>query len=294
MTNIEISREPEFKIDHYPGLFEKKENEKMRKDTDRRALMLMAGILILVAAFVFVTLAPAFAQKSPSPAASPSPGDTQKPGMRGPGMRGPGMRDPNASKKIYDALNLTDDQKAKWQAVVTKKNEEIRKLHEDNTLSRPEKMAKLRSIRDSIIAEMNKILTPEQQKKLAQLKEEQHKKFAQMRQGKQQGVNPMKDLNLTDDQKSKIEAIRQGKRKEAEAVRSDASLSPEQKAEKIKGIQKKTMDETKKILTPEQQKKYEAMMAGGPGKPPSKGPAGQPTPKPTPKASPSPSPSVKK
>ncbi len=68
-----------------------------------------------------------------------------------------------------------------------------------------------------------------------------------------------KELNLTKEQQEKIRPILENEMKEIQAVRSNDSLTKEQKHEKVKAIRQTTQAELNKILTPEQQKKYGEM-----------------------------------
>jgi periplasmic protein CpxP/Spy len=69
------------------------------------------------------------------------------------------------------------------------------------------------------------------------------------------------ELNLTDDQKQKIQPILQSELQQAKSVQGDSSLSPEQKKAKMQDIHQSTSSEIGPILTPDQQKKWEAMKA---------------------------------
>ena len=59
-------------------------------------------------------------------------------------------------------LNLTDEQKEKLQAIIRGQMEKLRDLRQDTSLSQPEKAEKFKAIREDIIAEAKKVLTPEQ------------------------------------------------------------------------------------------------------------------------------------
>ena len=71
--------------------------------------------------------------------------------------------------------------------------------------------------------------------------------------------NLTKELNLTKEQQEKIKPILENEMKEIQAVRSNDSLTKEQKQEKTKAIRQTTRESINKILTPEQQKKYAEM-----------------------------------
>ncbi len=90
--------------------------------------------------------------------------------------------------------------------------------------------------------------------------------------------NIMKALDLTDDQKPKVEAIMKGAMEKRKALRDDDSLTPEEKKDKNKAIQEDTATQLKAVLTPEQFAKYQELTKRGPHAHP---PAGTPdSPKP--------------
>ncbi len=74
-----------------------------------------------------------------------------------------------------------------------------------------------------------------------------------------------KQLNLTDDQKTKIKPILEQEHEKMQALRQDTSLSREDRMSKMMEIRKSTSDEIKKVLTPDQQKKFDEMRPMGPG-----------------------------
>ena len=63
---------------------------------------------------------------------------------------------------------------------------------------------------------------------------------------------------LTTDQKARIKAIREGAELQVQAAEKDASLTPEQKERRIKGIRKATRAQVFAVLTPDQQKTWSA------------------------------------
>ena len=72
--------------------------------------------------------------------------------------------------------------------------------------------------------------------------------------------NLSKQLNLTDDQKSKGRALFEDEMKQREALRQDASLSREDRFAKMREINESTRKQMDQILTADQKKKYDAMM----------------------------------
>jgi Spy/CpxP family protein refolding chaperone len=65
-------------------------------------------------------------------------------------------------------------------------------------------------------------------------------------------------LNLTQDQKDKIKAIRDDARKQKQDVEKDKTLTPDQQTKQLKDITKQTRAQVFAVLTPEQQKAWSA------------------------------------
>jgi Spy/CpxP family protein refolding chaperone len=72
------------------------------------------------------------------------------------------------------------------------------------------------------------------------------------------------ELNLTDDQKSQIKGIVQDEVQQLKTVKDDASLSPDQKKAKVAEIRQSHKSQMSSILTPEQQKKLDAIKETNP------------------------------
>jgi Spy/CpxP family protein refolding chaperone len=72
-----------------------------------------------------------------------------------------------------------------------------------------------------------------------------------------------KELNLTDDQKTKVKAVLDDQQTKMKALREDKSLSKEDRQTKSKEIREATQTKIKAILTPEQAEKWQKMQHGG-------------------------------
>jgi periplasmic protein CpxP/Spy len=68
-------------------------------------------------------------------------------------------------------------------------------------------------------------------------------------------------LNLTEDQKAKIKPMAEDVYKKMNDVHQDSSLSEQERREKIRQIHENALGQVKTILTPDQQKKMDEMMA---------------------------------
>ena len=85
-------------------------------------------------------------------------------------------------------------------------------------------------------------------------------------------ANIAKQLDLTEDQKPKVEAIMKGAMEKGRALREDTSLTPEEKKAKAKAIKEETATQLKAVLTPEQFAKWQEMSKRGPRMHPPGGP----------------------
>ena len=95
---------------------------------------------------------------------------------------GKGKRGDKAGRgmKLMQELNLTDAQKAQLKPIMQDQKAQMKALKEDTTLTPEAKKAKFKALRAESEAKIDAILTPDQQKKLADLKA-QHK--AEMKAG---------------------------------------------------------------------------------------------------------------
>jgi periplasmic protein CpxP/Spy len=76
-----------------------------------------------------------------------------------------------------------------------------------------------------------------------------------------------RQYNLTEDQQTKIKPILEQEQQQMQTLRSDTSMSQQDRMSKIRELRQSTNEQIKGVLTPDQQKKWEAMqnrrMEGG-------------------------------
>ncbi|HEY1656769.1 MAG TPA: hypothetical protein VGG14_00365 [Candidatus Sulfotelmatobacter sp.] len=70
-----------------------------------------------------------------------------------------------------------------------------------------------------------------------------------------------KHLNLTSDQQSKVMDMFKGEQSQMESLRSDSSLSQDDRRSKMMEIRKATNDQVRAVLDPDQQKKFDTMQS---------------------------------
>lgn len=105
---------------------------------------------------ITLTAIGAFSLGSAAFAQEPQGGQDQR-GGRGGGHRGPSL------DRITDQLNLTPEQKAKAQPIIDQARPQIETI-------RREAMQKMKAVMDTALAQIRPLLTPEQQKKLEEAK----------------------------------------------------------------------------------------------------------------------------
>lgn len=78
---------------------------------------------------------------------------------------------------------------------------------------------------------------------------------------KHDGMNKMKDLNLSEEQKTKLREQRTANKEKRDAIVNDSKLSDEQKKEQLSNLHKAQKDEMKSLLTDEQKAKMKELKA---------------------------------
>src|SRR5512147_1433635 len=66
-------------------------------------------------------------------------------------------------------------------------------------------------------------------------------------------------LNLTDQQKTQIQSFKQAERQQAQSIKQDTALTPEQKRDKFRELRASTHQQVLGVLTPEQQQQMEQL-----------------------------------
>ena len=91
-------------------------------------------------------------------------------------------RAPRAQDRIAhlkEELNLTDDQVAKLKPVMQEEGKKLRELRSDTTLSREDKLSKVKTIHQDLAAKVKPILTTEQYSKWEKMQEGARKRRTQ-------------------------------------------------------------------------------------------------------------------
>ena len=73
-------------------------------------------------------------------------------------------------QKLTKELNLSADQQAKVKSVLDDQQQQFATIHQDSSLSKADKKAKMEQVHDSSASQVRAILNPDQQTKFTQLK----------------------------------------------------------------------------------------------------------------------------
>jgi periplasmic protein CpxP/Spy len=76
---------------------------------------------------------------------------------------------------------------------------------------------------------------------------------------KERGEKFAEKLNLTPEQKADLKSIRENEKQQAQAIKNDSSLTPDQKKAKVKELWKSSHEQMMAKLTPDQQAKFKEM-----------------------------------
>lgn len=117
-------------------------------------------LIVLVGGLALAAALPSYAQSDNS--TPPPKGERGPGGPGGPGRRGPEM--------MFEQLGLSADQKARLEPILKSQREQMMALRQDKSLSEEDRRAKARALRESFTPQIDAVLTPEQQKKFAEMR----------------------------------------------------------------------------------------------------------------------------
>ena len=155
--------------------------------------------------------------------------------------------------KMMKDLDLTDAQKAQLKANREDMKQQSDAIKNDASLTQDQKREKMRELHKSQKDKMNAVLTPDQKTKIQADRQNWNGNRAKKGRG-----NGMKHLDLNDAQKAQMKANRDEMKKQSDAIKSDASLTEDQKREKIQELHKSRRNKMNSVLTPAQKAKIEA------------------------------------
>jgi Spy/CpxP family protein refolding chaperone len=240
-------------------------NEKMNQKTWRRLRLWTVGLALGLAA------APAVLRAQDNPQRGQGQGQGDRPrrnrggGPGGPG--GPGRMSPvqtvERSKEDVMSLDLKDDQKTKLDAIFKDAGEQAKSLEtEVASLQGRERAEKLQPFGRDLREKVSGVLTEEQKQALR--KKMAGRMATQMTERWQRALG---ELNLTADQKTKVDALLADAQKKMESQAAEADPGQGQGQGRGPGGGFAAMRETRQkiqdLLTPEQKTKLDELMPPG-------------------------------
>ena len=180
---------------------------------------------------------------------SPKPADHF--GHRGHGGSEGHGREQMLSKK----LNFSDQQKQQLKDINQQYHQQLADLNKNLDITVREQRAKMAAIRKDHMQQIQNLYTPEQKAQLQKMKEE---RMEMAKVNAKARAEKMKiKLGLTDDQAQKLQDLRTATFTKIKDVRSNESLTPDQKREQMKAIVQDQKQQLKSVLTPDQLKQLD-------------------------------------
>jgi Spy/CpxP family protein refolding chaperone len=192
-------------------------------------------------------------------------------------------------KQIAGDLKLTPEQQTKIDSILDDARQQLHGMIDELRQSDPEtRRQRIQQFLENLHDKFKEVLTSEQvqtfEQKLQELRNEMRAATTQPAGGMMMPRlrNALGQLELTPDQKQKVESVLQDTRQRMQDLRAEMQSDDSQMREKIQSIMQDTRQQLRDILTPEQREKLRSLMPGpGGGPPPSQNappPATQPTP----------------
>ncbi|GAB4454415.1 MAG: hypothetical protein OHK0029_08970 [Armatimonadaceae bacterium] len=182
-------------------------------------------------------------------------GNRQQNRQRG-GMMGGMQNNPlTAVPRAFRAVNPTAEQQEKFEAVQAKMRQAIADIQD---MDRQERRQRMQEMQKNYVSAVENILTDEQKPKFRE----------EMKKAQQGGglLDMLAPLNLTDEQKKKIEPIAEASQTQLRTAMQDQNAEPRARMEKMTLIMDEFKAKVRPHLTAEQQTKLDSMnMRGGRG-----------------------------
>jgi len=209
---------------------------------------------------IAVAVAVLFALAMAAMAAQGPRGNAGKDGKAGMGRGGA-----NPQGMIVQQLGLSKEQAEKVLAIAKQFRTDAAAVRKGEGTP-AEKTAKIKSLRDTAEGAIMTLLTPDQQAK-ARERNIIGRLLAPWQAGNRAGIGvgggiigALARLNLTDEQKKATTAILKETQDRCQAIRTDTTLTPEQKRDLIQPIRKESMERILSVLTPEQRDKLNQIL----------------------------------
>jgi len=164
---------------------------------------------------------------------------------------------PHPLLQMGKQLGLTQTQIGQIRDIIKSFNADAKSIR-TSSVAPAQKRIQLKNLRDTTLANINGVLTADQQTKATQMH------FAEKVLAIDRAeplLKALTQLNLSETQKTAIKGIMKESEAQAKAIRSDASLAQPARAAKLKALRQDTISQVKGQLSSDQLAKFQQMMA---------------------------------
>ncbi|MFT3703719.1 MAG: hypothetical protein QM802_15255 [Agriterribacter sp.] len=158
----------------------------------------------------------------------------------------------------FKKLNLSQDQQSQMKKINGDFRQKIADLKkQEATITVKDYKTQMKELGKQRHQQIQNVLTKEQKDQLAQMRADKKKEFDKIAKNRMEKMKA--ELQLSNDQTAKMDALRADAKQKIKAIREDKSLTDEQKKQQVIAVFKKQHNDMNSILTPEQVKKMEDM-----------------------------------
>jgi len=201
----------------------------------------MKRLGLWIATLALVALTPLGAQDAPAEKDEKGPAVQAQPTQPQP-ARGDVLTPANLATR----LNLTDEQRARIEGLWRQYNERSEQIRRDTSLTAEQRLQRLRQAREEYIRLVRSVLNEEQLKQFEALLEEQSP-----------ALSALSNVRLTPEQIEKITEIARRYNKLREQIQNDNSLTPDQKARRLREIEEQFLMEVRNVLPKQLQEQFD-------------------------------------
>jgi Spy/CpxP family protein refolding chaperone len=158
-------------------------------------------------------------------------------------------------------LNLTDAQKQQFKSINEEYRAKFKALRSNDNATVGDVKKQSEALRKEQQEKMQNILTADQKAKMQELRSK--KQTGSKAKGEKRFEEMQNDLNLSNDQATKLKSQNEAFRNKMQAIRDNKTLSQEQKKEQVKALAAEHKESLKSVLTAEQLDKMKANRKDG-------------------------------
>ena len=166
--------------------------------------------------------------------------------------------------KMFEKLNFTQEQKGQMKSINDDFRKQMQELKKNDGITVKEWKSRKESLSKNHREQIQNLLTNDQKVQLEKIKQGQKSNREAYSKARMEKMSER--LNLNKEQKEKLGSLRSGMSEKIKTIRSNESLSQEQKKDQVKELMKTQKEEMKSILTDEQFKKMQEMKSHHGGK----------------------------